>query len=105
MDNSLILSNADFLLHKGANVIFRIPVIPGVNTGEEELNRIIHFIRERNESLEEVHLLPYHRIAENKYSKLKMENLHPETKEPDKKEMRDLKRQFQTAGVEIVIGG
>jgi len=34
VDNRLILSNADHLLALGATVIFRIPVIPGINTSK-----------------------------------------------------------------------
>ncbi len=72
VDNKLILSNADFLLDRGAMLIFRIPVIPGINTQEDEMQRLFSFVEERKGKLEEVHLLPYHRIAESKYARLKM---------------------------------
>jgi len=102
--NSLILSNADFLLKRGATVIFRVPVIPGINTSREEFDRLTGFLEERKSYLNEVHLLPYHRIAENKYFRLKMKNNLPETWEPGRKMMNDLKERLESTGLEILIG-
>jgi pyruvate formate lyase activating enzyme len=105
VDNALILSNADYLLENGAELTFRIPVIPGVNTSEEELSRMIRFIGERKDSLKEVHLLPYHRIAGNKYIRLRMKQLLRDVQEPEPLLMEQLKTRFETIGLEIIIGG
>ena len=105
VDNSLIQSNADFLLERGANVIFRIPVIPEVNTSNEEVTRMIAFLMERKDNLKEVHLLPYHRIAENKYFRLRMNQPLQKLKEPDLPYMEQLKTEFEKSGLEVVIGG
>jgi pyruvate formate lyase activating enzyme len=105
VDNGLILSNADFLLENGANVVFRIPVIPGVNTSETELKAMIAFLKARAENLNEVHLLPYHRIAENKYRKLQMEQPLEDVSEPEEQFMRHLKEEFEKTALEVIIGG
>jgi pyruvate formate lyase activating enzyme len=105
VDNKLILSNADYLLEKGARVIFRIPVIPGINTAEDELNRLVSFVDERKDRLEEVHLLPYHRIAGNKYARLKLKQQLKDVKEPDQAFMEALSDRFRTTGLKISIGG
>ncbi len=105
VDNKLILSNADFLLDMGARVIFRIPVIPGINTPEDEMQRIFSFVEERKEKLEEVHLLPYHRIAESKYARLKMEKQLGHVEEPDIPFMEGLRKKFETTGLKVSIGG
>lgn len=105
VDNGLILSNADYLLEKGARVIFRIPIIPGINTTEDELNRLLPFVEERKDRLEELHLLPYHRIAGNKYARLKMKQELEHVKEPDKEFMELLSDRFGTTGLKISIGG
>ena len=105
VENELILSNADLLLQQGADVIFRIPVIPGINTSPEEVQLLIQFLEDRKERLKEVHLLPYHRIAENKYFRLRMKQQLPEVKEPDDHFMEHLKQQFECTELEIVIGG
>lgn len=105
VDNRLILDNADFLLKEGAEVVFRIPVVPGINTDPGEIGRMIGFLDERKSLLKEVHLLPYHRIAENKYLKLKMEQQLKEIREPDPSLMERLKAQFEETGLKVTIGG
>lgn len=105
VDNQLILSNADYLLNSGAKLIFRIPVIPGINTSPEELDAMLSFIEERADRMEEIHLLPYHRIAENKYRRLNMEVKLQEVMEPDEEEMQLLKKKFEQTGLEVIIGG
>jgi pyruvate formate lyase activating enzyme len=105
VDNKLILKNADFLLEKGANLIFRIPVIPGINTDKEEVSGMISYMKERKESLTEIHLLPYHRIAENKYFRLRIKQQMPEVSEPDEAILKELKDKFVSTGLEVLIGG
>lgn len=105
VDNTLILSNADFLLNNGARVIFRIPVIPGINTSPEEVAKMLGFLEERADRMEEVHLLPYHRIADNKYRRLKMKQRLQEVKEPTGEEMLEMKKTFEQTGLEVLIGG
>jgi len=105
VNNGVIQSNADFLLENKANLVFRIPVIPGINTTEEEVSRMIGYLEERLERLKEVHLLPYHRIAENKYFRLRMKEHLSQVKEPDQAYMEKLKTKFEKTGLEVVIGG
>jgi len=105
MDNSPILSNAEKLLEKGASVIFRIPVIPGINTTKSEVADMVRFLKERGDKMTEVHLLPYHRIAENKYQRLKMEQHLADVAEPDELLMRHLKEEFKHTGLEVIVGG
>jgi len=105
VDNGVILSNADKLLEKGARLIFRIPVIPGINTTEDEISGMIGFLKERAEKMTEVHLLPYHRIAENKYQRLQMQETLADVAEPDEHFMRHLKEEFKHTGLEVIIGG
>ena len=105
VDNELILANADHLIHGGANLVFRIPVIPGINTTPEEVDGMVRYIKDRAGSLKEMHLLPYHRIADNKYQRLQMKQLLKEVEEPTGAEMQTLKKAFEQTGLEVIIGG
>lgn len=105
VDNKLIQSNADYLLEQRAKLIFRIPVIPGVNTSDREVSRMLNFLDERADFMDEVHLLPYHRIAENKYFRLRMKQELPGVKEPDQAFMEHLRKEFEKSGLEVIIGG
>ena len=105
MDNGPILSNADKLLEMGARLIFRIPVIPGINTIPSEIAGMVSFLKERAEKMTEVHLLPYHRIAENKYQRLQIKQELDHVAEPDERMMQQLKEEFEHTGLKMIIGG
>jgi len=104
-DHELILSNADYLLEENARVVFRIPVIPGINTDHDEISRMVSFLEKRSHRCSEVHLLPYHPIAGNKYSRLGMKNRLPELKEPGQRMMMSMKKRLEKTGLKVIIGG
>jgi pyruvate formate lyase activating enzyme len=69
--NERILANLEGLSLLGVNLVVRIPVIPGVNDDDEEMQRIGRFLS----SLPKrpvVELLAYHNIAEAKYTGMGM---------------------------------
>lgn len=105
VDNKLIISNADYLLENGARLIFRIPVVPGINSSEPETGRMIRFLEERKEHLTEVHLLPYHRIADHKYLKMKLKREMPDVAEPGEAFMQEMKSAYGKTGLKVLIGG
>ena len=80
-------------------------MIPGINTTEDEITRMIGYLEERQDYIEELHLLPYHRIAENKYFRMRMKNQLPNVKEPDLAFMEKLRTRFEKTGLEVIIGG
>lgn len=105
VDNRLIRRNADFLLRSGAQLIFRVPVIPGINSTEEEVDGMVRFLEERKDHLKEVHLLPYHRIADHKYLRMHLKNEMPGVSEPGDDFMESMKSTFERTGLEVHIGG
>ena len=70
--NVIILENARRLSESGAEIIFRTPIIPGINDSPEDMRRLDEFIA----SLPGKHpheLMPYHRLGAGKYEALGME--------------------------------
>ena len=67
-DNALILDNLRKLA-AGApgKVLVRIPLIPGVNDGEEDLRRSAEILRPLVQNLKGIELLRYNALAESKY--------------------------------------
>ncbi len=63
VSNDLILSNSRLLKNGGAEVIFRMPVVPGFN--DSEIGAVSEFVG--NGKLE---LMPYHNICSAKYNAL-----------------------------------
>ncbi len=105
VDNELILKNAEWLLQSGAKVIFRIPVLPGVNDTPEETEQFLGYLSARREKIAGVHLLPYHHIGSDKYRRLEMEYTFADVEEPGDKRMQELKKEFESTGIPVSIGG
>jgi pyruvate formate lyase activating enzyme len=67
--NKLILDNLIKLSDEGANIIVRIPLIPGINDDEENLEMCGAFLKDLPKLLG-VELMPYHQIGVAKYEAL-----------------------------------
>jgi pyruvate formate lyase activating enzyme len=68
-DNALILRNAQRLSAAGAQILFRTPLVPGLNDEPTDLAQLGAFIK----SLPQAHpleLMAYHRIGSGKYEAL-----------------------------------
>lgn len=70
LGNEQILANARFLASAGANVLFRQPLIPGVNSPEENVRATAAFIRSLGRPEIGLQLIPYHRMGTGKYAAL-----------------------------------
>jgi pyruvate formate lyase activating enzyme len=66
--NERILSNLERLAERGAAVHIRIPLIPGVNDDDANLDRTAEFVRGLP-GIRTVGLLPYHRPAKDKHAR------------------------------------
>lgn len=73
-DNSLILSNFDYLCLQNCNVEVRIPFVVGLNDGEIE--KIGKFLR--GKPVKKVTVLKYHDLARSKFTALGMNDTMPE---------------------------
>lgn len=68
MDNALILENLKFLTRNNANIIIRIPLIPGYTDSKEDIDAIGKFVRDDlNNKIIRCELLPYNKLAASKY--------------------------------------
>ncbi len=67
--NKLILENARKISESGANLTIRVPVIPTFNNTEAEIQAIAEFVKTLP-NVRALHLLPYHRMGEDKYAGL-----------------------------------
>lgn len=66
--NDLILENIKWLRGCGKEVIIRIPLIPGCNFYEEEIDGI--FDLAKNLKISRIEIMPYHNLGEIKYKRL-----------------------------------
>lgn len=73
IDNSAIKKNITRLCEKGASLLVRTPVIPGVNDTEEEIENICRLLTPFANTLS-YELLSFHTLGFNKYKSLGMKN-------------------------------
>ena len=103
--NERILENA-FRVASSTNVklSIRVPVVPPFNGTVEEITEIARFA-ERLPGVRELHLLPYHRLGQDKYAGLgrtyALEQLEP----PTQGMMQKLLEAAQQFNLECQIGG
>jgi len=103
--NEKILHNLKALSKANSNIIIRIPLIGGVNDTAENIELTAKFIAELEGDKKEVHLLPYHNIAQNKYSKLGKADHFEHLMEPDKRSLTRAIAKFKEFGITASVGG
>lgn len=104
--NELMLENARKIADSHMTELsIRVPVIPGFNDTPEEIREIAAYTRELG-NVKRLHLLPYHRLGQDKYAGLGREYLMGDVEPPENETMQALLRVAeQTSGVECQIGG
>jgi pyruvate formate lyase activating enzyme len=91
------------LAEAGAGIIVRMPVITGINTGEENIQETAAFMK--NLGLEYIELLPYHNTGEYKYSRLKIQYRLHGLVPPDKETLDRITQVFLDRGISAGIEG
>jgi pyruvate formate lyase activating enzyme len=104
VDNAKILSNLRLLSASGANIIIRIPLIPGFNDDEQDIAAAGEFVAGLPQR-HAVHLLPYHRAANGKYRKLGLCYRGEQVAPPSKEQVADVAQQLAGFGLEVGMGG
>jgi len=94
VSNRLVKRNLKTLSQKGKRVIIRFPVIPGITDTEENIKAVGAFVSSLKK-IDQIDLLPYHRTAEAKYKRLKMENKMIGVKPPTNEQMKKIKSLFK----------
>lgn len=102
--NELILENAKRLAADAKKLIIRVPVIPTFNDTEQEIRDIAEFTKSLK-TVEELHLLPYHRLGEDKYKGLgRTYEMHGIDLIPAE-HIQKLKKVVEETGLTCMIGG
>jgi pyruvate formate lyase activating enzyme len=102
VSNDLILENARRLAKVKEELIFRVPLIGGVNTDENNIRKLAEFVK--GTAVEEVHLLPYHRLGESKYSKLGRKYTC-EGFTPEREKVEEIQHVLQSYHLKVMVGG
>ena len=102
--NIPVQKNAKLIAELGVPMIIRIPVIPQFNDDLINIRATASFASSLG-TVQELHLLPYHRLGQGKYDylgrKYPLEGITP----PSSKTMNRLKEIVEDCGMRCLIGG
>lgn len=102
--NRLILENLVALSGLGRRLMVRVPVIPGINDGAENVAALAGFLKGLPQP-PPVTLLPYHRMGVHKYARLGMTYALPETQPPSIEHVEEIASTLQRHGLQVTSGG
>ncbi len=105
VNNSPILANLRRLAEVGAEVIVRVPVIPGFNDSPQHTERLADFLAGLGPSIIQVDLLPFHNWCQDKYRWLGREWEYKDVDSLAASEMTDLQDILEEHGLATTIGG
>ena len=98
-DNAQILQNLRELSRRGADLRIRIPVIPGVNDGLEEIRAMGAILEPLGVC--SVTLIPYHTLGKSKYGTLGMKCGFETEKAVTEQQLRELQELLRTFGLNV----
>lgn len=103
--NELMLENAKKIAQSGKTELsIRVPVIPGFNSEAKDIESIATFVATLPR-IKRLHLLPYHRLGQDKYEGLGREYTLKEILPPTNDHMQMLLQVARESGLECQIGG
>lgn len=104
--NELMMENARRVALSGqTRLIIRVPVIPSFNDTVEEIRGVAEFA-DTLPGVEELHLLPYHRLGQDKYEGLGRKYLMDGILPPEPEKMKTLKMAAESvSSLRVQIGG
>jgi len=98
-----IHQNARLLVEKGANVQFRMPVLPGINDDDAHLDQLAGFLATLG--VKHLRLVPYHRHYLAKYEALNQTARLPELLAPSAAQLAGVRARLSGHGLEVAIDG
>jgi pyruvate formate lyase activating enzyme len=102
--NNLILDNIKRLSEAGKQIIIRIPVIPGFNDDQANIEATGKFAASLP-CLSGIDILPYNRGGMEKSSRLSADTKLMQTETPDEEKMNSIAKSLDNFGLEVKIGG
>ena len=101
--NDLIIENARFLVSQGVDVLFRHPLIPGVNDSEEDIRALSELIFSVGGNDACLQLMPYHKLGQPKYKALALEYIAQDIRIMTAGEITAVKKLYKTHGINCTI--
>ena len=104
VSNDIILENIERLAGSGASLLPRIPLIPGITDTAENIGAVIRFLSGL-EGIAGVSLLPYNKIAEDKFERFGLANKLGSLSTQTGTDLEAIGGRFEDAGFRVSFGG
>ncbi|QIQ20451.1 [formate-C-acetyltransferase]-activating enzyme [Zophobihabitans entericus] len=101
---SRVLDNFARLYEQNIPLTPRIPLIPGYTLDQQNIERVIAFLKQFP-NIKEIHLLPFHQFGEPKYDLIKRPYTMGEIKAPEDEEVQRIKAYVEQQGYTVMVGG
>lgn len=103
--NEQILTNISALAKTDCEIIFRMPLINGVNTDKENIKKTANFMKSLRGKRNQINLLPYHDVALNKHKKLGNDAEFMRFESPRDEEIQKILSIFDNFQIKASLGG
>jgi pyruvate formate lyase activating enzyme len=103
-DNLLILHNLEFLYAHGAKIILRLPLIPGVNAGDEHIKSAADFLK-THPNIGHGEIMAYHRLGVGKTEMFGMKGMKVDLPNATQQQKEGWLNKFRELGADNVILG
>ena len=104
VSNRIVLENLKRIADSQTPVRIRVPLIPGITDGEDNIGKIARFAGTLR-TIQGVDLLPFHRIGEEKYRRLGLTDSMTGIAPPAPERVQAIKNRFESAGFNVSMGG
>ncbi len=101
ISNSLILANAPKIIQFGKPVWVRFPLIPGYNDSDENIIATGEFVLSLG--LNQIDILPYHKLGTGKYERLGLAYPLPDIMSYSEEKLAAIKSRLENAGLEVRV--
>jgi pyruvate formate lyase activating enzyme len=101
--NAQIVKNAALLLNHGADVVFRQPLIPGINDSTSNIEATARFLNGLGEKAKRLQIMPYHRLGESKCRALNMVNEMIGVDAANDEKLESVRKAYIRCGLECTI--
>lgn len=104
VSNKLILHNIKALSQSGwkGRLVLRMPVIRGYNDNDENIEKIIDFMKELG--LFEINILPFHRLGDSKWKQLGLVYKYADETGTPRERLEEIQDRFLEARIACYIG-
>ncbi len=104
VSNRRVLDNLRLLSDSGVSYSIRFPVIPGITDTPDNIDAILALLHDMR-GIQQVNLLPYHRIAAHKYERLGRIFRMGAVEAPTEAALHAIQQTFTVHGFRAIIGG